>query len=457
LSYKNAGNIGAALKAFTEIINQHPEASRWGDAWIEKANTQAVGGDVDGAVDTLTTFVKQHPTASLAPTALWNAAGLLENKGDFKRAIDLNLQLQTDYPNDTNASEALLDAGLDAYRVSDNTAALQAWRTLSNTYPLSDLHAASWLWQGKVGNDRALLTQLAASDAYYGLRAGDILSGTNGVPFVQGNFNVDPDEGRAEAEQWLAAWLQVKPESLRQLPAEVINDVRFKRGNELWQLGKLSEGKAEFQALREAYNDNPAVLYPLAVYYRDLGLYYPSIVAAASLVRQSPAGSIENAPKFLQRLVYPIYYANLIIPEAQASSIDPMIIFSLMRAESLFDGAVTSSAAAGGLMQIIPDTGAQIARDLRWPNYQQSDLYRPIVNVKFGTYYLRRYGLDYLDQDMYAAWAAYNGGPGNAQRWKEASNGDTDLFVENISLSETRLYIDRLRENLAWYQRLYGK
>jgi hypothetical protein len=35
-------------------------------------------------------------------------------------------------------------------------------------------------------------------------------------------------------------------------------------------------------------------------------------------------------------------------------------------------------------------------------------------------------------------------------------HGDTDLFVENISLGETRLYIDRLRENLAWYQQLYG-
>jgi soluble lytic murein transglycosylase len=462
LSYKNAGNIGAALKAFDEIITQHPEASRWGDAWIEKANTQAVGGDVDGAVKTLTNFVKKNPKAPQAPTALWNAAGFLEHSGDFKHAIDLNLQLQTDYPNDTNASEALMDAGLDAYRVSDNTAALQAWQTLSNTYPLSDHHAAALLWQGKVANDRSLLAQLATSDAYYGLRAQDILSGTStpgtGVlPFVRGNFDVDPDEGRAEAEQWLANWLQVKPESLRSLPAAVLADARFKRGNELWQLGKLAEGKAEFQALRDVYSDQPAVLYPLAVYYRDIGLYYPSIVAAASLIRQSPAGSIENVPKFLQRLVYPIYYANLIVPEAQAHNIDPMVIFSLMRAESLFDGAVTSSAAAGGLMQIIPDTGAQIARDLRWPNYQQSDLYRPIVNVEFGTYYLRRYGLDFLDQDMYAAWAAYNGGPGNAQRWKENSNGDTDLFVENISLGETRLYIDRLRENLAWYQRLYGK
>ncbi len=26
---------------------------------------------------------------------------------------------------------------------------------------------------------------------------------------------------------------------------------------------------------------------------------------------------------------------------------------------------------------------------LGWPNYQNSDVYRPYINVKFGTYYLR--------------------------------------------------------------------
>jgi soluble lytic murein transglycosylase len=457
LSYQGAGNIGAALTAFDEIIDDHPEASRWGDAWIEKANAQAAGGNVDGAVATLMKFVKQNPKAAQAPTALWNAAGLRERSGDYAGAIDLNVQLQQDYPNDGNASEALFDAGLDAFRIDDDDAAIQTWRTLSNTYPLSDLYPAALLWQGKVANDRSLLSQLATSDAYYGLRAGDILSGVNGLPFVPGNLAVDPDEGRAEAEQWLANWLQVSPESLRSLPAEVINDARFKRGTELWRLGKLSEGKAEFQALREAYTDDPAALYPLAVYYRDIGLYYPSIVAAASLIRQSPAGSIANAPLFLQRLVYPIYYANLIVPEAQAHNIDPMAIFSLMRQESLFDGAVTSSAAASGLMQIWPPTGEQIAGDLHWQNYQQSDLYRPFISVKFGVYYLRRYGLDLLDGDMVAAWTAYNAGPSRAQSWKEASSGDTDLFVENIPIAETRMYVERLRENLEWYQRLYGK
>ena len=206
-----------------------------------------------------------------------------------------------------------------------------------------------------------------------------------------------------------------------------------------------------------AFNDDAVAQYTLAIYYRDLGLYWPSIKAAQQLIRMSPAGSIENAPIFLARLVYPIYYANLVVPEAETQQIDPLVVYALMRQESAFEFTATSSVGARGLTQIMPATGEEIAHDLKWPNYQLSDLYRPVISVKFGVYYLWRYGLDYLDGDIIAAWAAYNGGPGNARAWKDAANGDVDLFVENIPISQTRDYIELLRENLAMYQRLYGK
>lgn len=464
LSYKGAGNITAALKALDEIINQHPEASRWSDAWLAKAETQWAGGDLESALKTVTTFVTKHPTDTLAATALWNVAGYLERDGDYKRAIDFNLQLQASYPNDENASEALFDAGLDAYRIDQPTVAISAWQTLSDTYPLSQLYEAAVFWQGKtwLKTDRAkaeVLFHLASRNSmdYFALRAGDLLSNTTPLRLVPSRLDIDPDEGRTEAEKWLANWLGVDSGLLRQLPQAVTSTDRFKRASEFWRLGKTAQARDEFIALRSAFDDDAIAQYTLALHYRDIGLYYPSITAAVRLIRMSPAGSIDRAPIFLARLVYPIYYANLVVPEAELRQIDPLVIFSLIRQESLFEGIATSSAYANGLMQIIPATGGQIASDLRWPNYQLSDLYRPIVSVKFGVYYLRRYGLDYLEGDILAAWAAYNGGPGNARRWKDSANGDVDLFVENISLAETRLYIERLRENLAMYQRLYGE
>ena len=136
-------------------------------------------------------------------------------------------------------------------------------------------------------------------------------------------------------------------------------------------------------------------------------------------------------------------------------SLDPLLIVAVIGIESGFNPLSQSVMGAQGLMQIIPGTAEEIAHALKWPNYQLNDLYRPLISIKFGVYYLAKQ-LDYLNGDLIAAWAAYNGGPGNAKRWQTAANGDVDLFVENISLSETRLYIERLRENLAMYQRLYA-
>jgi soluble lytic murein transglycosylase len=121
----------------------------------------------------------------------------------------------------------------------------------------------------------------------------------------------------------------------------------------------------------------------------------------------------------------------------------------------LFEGSVTSSAAAQGLMQIIPSTGEWIAGKLNWPNYRNSDLYRPYINVEFGAYYLD-YQRSYLGGDMLAALAAYNAGPGNAEKWLAQSQGDPDLFVEIIRLDEPRRYVKAIYEFYEIYRELYG-
>jgi soluble lytic murein transglycosylase len=120
------------------------------------------------------------------------------------------------------------------------------------------------------------------------------------------------------------------------------------------------------------------------------------------------------------------------------------------------EGVINSTAGARGLMQIVPTTGAQIVSELNWPvNYDDKDLYRPDVSVALGTYYLDK-NRDLLDGDLYAALAAYNGGPGNSMQWKELSGDDPDLFLESVRFEETRNYIRNIYEIYAIYKRLYG-
>ncbi len=84
-------------------------------------------------------------------------------------------------------------------------------------------------------------------------------------------------------------------------------------------------------------------------------------------------------------------------------------------------------AAAQGLMQIILDTGQWIALQLGWRDYQNSDVYRPYVNVAFAapitcaTSWPAR-------GCSHAALAGYNGGPGNAAQWLSISVPDLDLL-----------------------------
>jgi soluble lytic murein transglycosylase len=107
-------------------------------------------------------------------------------------------------------------------------------------------------------------------------------------------------------------------------------------------------------------------------------------------------------------------------------------------------------------MQVIPDTGRHIAGQLGWPpGYSDADLYRPIVSLRFGAYYLASQR-DAFGGDLYAALAAYNAGPGNSIAWDGIAPDNPDLFLEVIRIQETYTYIVRVYEFYAIYRRLYA-
>ncbi len=107
-------------------------------------------------------------------------------------------------------------------------------------------------------------------------------------------------------------------------------------------------------------------------------------------------------------------------------------------------------------MQIIPSTGQNIANRHGYPlEYTENDLYRPIISIKFGTWYLAS-NRALFEGDLYATLAAYNGGPGNASEWKTLGKGDPDLFLESVRFAETRDYIQSVYETYTIYKSIYG-
>ncbi|MFC2054898.1 lytic transglycosylase domain-containing protein, partial [Chloroflexota bacterium] len=160
---------------------------------------------------------------------------------------------------------------------------------------------------------------------------------------------------------------------------------------------------------------------------------------------------------YFNYLRFGTYYEDLIIPIAQEYGLHPLFLFSVVRQESLFESFIRSSAAASGLMQIMPATGADIAENMGWPdNYSAEDLYRPIVSVNFGADYLDTQRNNF-DGDLYAVLAAYNGGPGNAIEWRKLAADDPDVFLEVIRYPETRNYVRVIYEVFDIYRWLYDR
>jgi soluble lytic murein transglycosylase len=77
-----------------------------------------------------------------------------------------------------------------------------------------------------------------------------------------------------------------------------------------------------------------------------------------------------------------------------------------------------------------------------------------MVSIRLGMHYLNQQR-NYFDGDLYAALAAYNGGPGNTIAWKTLSENDPDLFLETIRIEETRTYIMKIYEIYTIYRSLY--
>ena len=103
---------------------------------------------------------------------------------------------------------------------------------------------------------------------------------------------------------------------------------------------------------------------------------------------------------------------------SQRYKLPPEMILAVIRIESAFDINALSNKGAVGLMQILPSTGQEIARDLRI-EWRGEDLLRdPQANIEMGAYYLTKLIAQF--NNLSVALAAYNQGPGRIAELSEA-------------------------------------
>ena len=470
LPLREMGNYQASVDAFSEFIGKFPENRYWQAAWDEKAYTQwAYLDQYDDAVKTLTDYASADPGSSYIPQTMLTAGQVYERAGRLDDAARSWDNIADTFPGSDLVPQALFSAGIARYRSAKYDQALVTFqRGLLLSTAIED-QARAYFWIGKtqqiLGDTTSAQTswqQAASLDQtdYYSLRAQDMLfkRGAFDQPPAT-NLSVDLPAERTEAEAWLRVTFSLPTDTDLSTPGALLSDARLVRGTELWTLGLEDEARLEFEDLRNAVEENPADSFRLANYLLDLGLYRSAITAirqVLTLAGMSTQSQTLAAPPYFNHVRYGLYYQDIITPAAEQNKFDSLFLYAVIRQGSLFEGFVRSTAGARGLMQIVPSTGQFIVDNLGWPpDYISDDLYRPSVSIQLGAHYLQSNQI-YFGNDLYAALAAYNGGPGNAEAWRNLSGSDPDLFVEVIRYEETRNYIRSIYEIYSMYRSLYG-
>lgn len=151
----------------------------------------------------------------------------------------------------------------------------------------------------------------------------------------------------------------------------------------------------------------------------------------------------------IQRCLYPLHFQHDLVREARSNDLDPYLVAAVVYQESRFSPRAVSPVGAVGLMQLMPSTADEVARQhgLQGP----LNLSTPELNLRLGTSYLRNL-LDLYQGDQVKALAAYNGGPSNVERW---SGADGCLKIDEIGYPETKAFVSSVLAHREHYRDLY--
>ena len=265
-----------------------------------------------------------------------------------------------------------------------------------------------------------MLAAIAGDRSYYGFLAADAL----GVDYA------------LEAET-IAADRQVAAK-LEQIPELV-------RARELFHVGLEGRGRSEWDAAVSTLTDQQQL--QAALIAHDWGWHSRAIATVAA------AGAFDDLA-----IRYPLPWRENFTAHATTAGIMDSWAYGIARSESLFMRDIRSSAGAVGLMQLMPATGRETAREINLPFAGVATLTDTDSNIRLGTWYLgkmyARFG-----RNRVLATAAYNAGPHRVDDWlPEAGTLDARIWIEDIPFHETRDYVRRvLTDEAIFHWRMTGR
>jgi len=273
--------------------------------------------------------------------------------------------------------------------------------------------------QGQVAAANAVLLPVAGGHTFYGLLAEEELG---------------PSIGARTLPSYRPGETEVR--EIEKLPG-------IQRAQEFYRLDMRWEGQREWRWATRNFDDK-------------------QLLAAAELAfreRQYDL-AINTADKTSLihdfALRYPTPYRETMRAYAGENGLDEAWVYGLIRQESRFVSQARSRVGASGLMQVMPATARWIAKRMGEKDFRSDMIYQLDTNIRYGTHYLR-YTMERAGGQPVIATAAYNAGPGRAQRWRPAAAMEGAIYAETIPFSETRDYVKKVMGNAYFYAHRLGE
>ena len=455
------------------------EFSRW------QANAYAASDHFSDAVALYRNLAARFRNDRDGRELLYRAAWLAYNGGDHALAITLFTDFISRYPRDHAADEAMWYLAWNHYRAGNLPKAADTLVQLRRQYKRSSLIDRTHYWEGRImaqlgqksEAQAAYVKASSRSVTYYGFLSEQRLAELNAAPTVTSpETRVNTSQNRVVSATThdaanddsvvgpptpLPAAIGLKPTHADYMPwGTGVFDWESSDGRRALRLMKLGFRNEATKIIRglPAHGGvlKSAIAYARARILYSLGDYGNAYRIVAANFRDQLQRSPKGPSRRYFQIAYPDAHADTVLAAAREFRISPLLVLAIMRQESAFDDQANSWASARGLMQIIPVTGRRIAEALNLNPYNDGVLRDPVVNVRFGAWYLGQL-VQKFEGNYILAIGSYNAGPQAMQRWVDArADCASDEFIEDIPYRETRNYVKSVLTNLSMYAKLYG-
>jgi len=421
-------------RRYPEAVSAFNALPQQDDVPIWRARSMARAGEVPEAIAEFERIARKS-RGSMSARGHFLAALLLDGRGYTERANAHYVQVASNRGSGSMGSAAGWRLGWAAYREGEYGKATAYFDRLiarKGTNPIDQLRYRYWRARAleRQGDARAAgeFGELAREYplAYYGWRARERASLEGPEPkaaSVEEGKNVLAPREIARARILLEAGLQ--------------DDAR----DELGLLARRARGLSERLELAQLCTE-------AGDFHRAQRLV---VDPYSKVLARGPLPRLEE----LWWYAWPSAYSDM-VDEATSrpGSVEPELVYSIMREESGYRASIVSPVGARGLLQIMEPTGERLAKDTGLTPFHADDLFEPRTNIDLGSHYLGE--LSGLFQGrLSASIASYNAGPEAVGEWQPMPAGDDDEWVESIPYDQTRSYVKRVLRSLHAYRVLY--